>query len=153
MPCLAFVWVLGVQTQVLIHVEQALHPLSHLPQCCIRNLGISKKHFPSWKKFEQPEFVFIWRPCVLEVSTEWSLGQGQGYALGICLDGLSVIHGPCTECLLRFTGTETLSRESSRETRLVQVCVSTMSHLHGEISLKSKNCKNIWPQTSTNRNL
>lgn len=133
--CLAFVWVLGVQTQVLIHVEQTLHPLSHLPQCCIRNLDIIKKHFPSWKKFERPEFVFIRRSCVLEVSTgyppspRWSLGQGQGCALGICLDGLSVIHGPCTECLLRFTGTERLSRESSRETRLVQVCVSTMSHL------------------------
>lgn len=109
--------------------------------------------------FEQPEFVFIRRSCVLEVSTghppspRWSLGQGQGCALGICLDGLSVTHGPCTECLLRFTGTERLSRESSRETRLVQVCVcvNNVSPTDGEISLKSKNCKNIWPQTSTNR--
>lgn len=31
-PCLAFTWVLGIQTQVLILLQQALYPLSHLPK-------------------------------------------------------------------------------------------------------------------------
>ena len=31
LPCLAFMWVLGIWTQVLMVLQQTLYPLSHLP--------------------------------------------------------------------------------------------------------------------------
>lgn len=85
LPCLASMWVLVVQTQVLRFVVSSLstESLSSALTSVILLLVI-KRHSPSWKKFDQLESVLIQRLHVLEAikgslpSPRWSLGQGQG---------------------------------------------------------------------------